>query len=462
MSSEFRSAYTLASRLTLWNAFIYIVFFGSAFALFYAGISAVMHEDFDADLRADIEQFRVMLAHDGWQSVTREIDREVLEEGPENIYFRISDSAGRVLHASDLSRWRDLPVVTTLSGLGYTEGALLPITAPDDDYTARVAVGRIADDRVLEIGESTEELNDFLELLMMTFAATFTLVVVFASVAGWFLVRHAMSGVVAVTDAALDVTGGALNRRVAVAARGSEIERLADTFNTMLERIDTLISGMREMTDNVAHDLRSPLARIRANAEMALASAETVDEYRDATADTLEECDRLMHLINATLDVAEVEAGIARLDMRAVDISKVAEEACELFAPIAEDNSICLRAEIESGCLVSGNLPLLQRMLSNLLDNALKYSESKAEVLVKVQSGDNFVCVSVCDTGIGIGIENQARIFDRFFRCDQSRSRSGCGLGLSLVRAVASAHGGRVVVTSTPDVGSEFSVTLPV
>jgi heavy metal sensor kinase len=447
--------------LTLWNASIFVAFFGLAFVLFYFAIRTAMLNDFEQELHEDVEEFRLLLSEDGWQAVISEIDREVLEENPQKVFFRISDSTGNIRYTSDLSLWSELPPIPQLRNTGEEAITMISIVAPDDDYSARVAIGWIGPDSILEIGETTEELFDFLEVLLATFSGTFILVVVFASVAGWLLVRRAMRGVEAVTAAAVDVANGTLNRRVEVATEGLEIERLAATFNLMLERIHTLISGMREMTDNVAHDLRSPLARIRANAEMALSSANTVEEYRHATADTLEECDRLMHLINTTLDVAEAEAGIALHDIQTVDVSQMAEEACELFAPLAEDKHISVETEIQANCRVPGDLQLLQRMLANLLDNAFKYSEPDSRVTVRVQSESDEVCLSVSDSGVGIALEDQSRIFDRFFRCDQSRNQVGCGLGLSLVRAVAGAHRGDVKVSSTPGGGSEFTVVLP-
>jgi len=196
-------------------------------------------------------------------------------------------------------------------------------------------------------------------------------------------------------------------------------------------------------------------------AEMALSSAETMEEYCASAADTLEECDRLMHMINTTLDVAEAEAGAARLSMDTVDISSVAEDACELFGPIAEDKGIELSTSIEPSCQVQGNLQLLQRMLANLLDNAFKYSKRDSHINVSVNSSGDSILVSVRDEGIGISQQDLKKIFDRFFRCDESRSKTGCGLGLSLVRAVAIAHGGNIDVSSKPGDGSEFRIILP-
>jgi signal transduction histidine kinase len=166
-------------------------------------------------------------------------------------------------------------------------------------------------------------------------------------------------------------------------------------------------------------------------------------------------------MINATLDVSEAEAGAARMRMKNVNLSLVAEDACELFGPIAEDKGILLSTRIEPDCHVQGNLQMLQRMLANLLDNAIKYSEHDSCITVGVNTQNNAIQVSVRDEGIGISQQDLKKIFDRYFRCDESRSRSGCGLGLSLVRAITIAHAGHIDASSTAGAGSEFRITLP-
>jgi len=463
MLSRHNRQRTLASRLTMWNASIYVAFFGSAFLLFYLSISTILHNELDVDLTEDLAEFRMLLEEDGFSGVKLEIQREIMSDGPENIFFRLVDRQGNTVFASNLSYWDEAGIDHEMLGQVTQDSGpvLTTISAPEDDYDARVVYGWIGPDMIMQTGESMEEIQEILDLLSTIFLVTFAVVVVFASVTGWFLARRALRGVEAVSRAAIDVANGTLDRRVQAHMEGAEIERLAATFNAMLDRIHTLISGMRDMTDNVAHDMRSPLARIRANAEMTLTGNPTNEEYRASAADTIEECDRLIHMINTTLDVAEAEAGAARLGMKSINLSRVAEDACELFGPIAEDKGIVLTTSIDMDCHVQGNLQMLQRMLANLLDNALKYSERDGHINLDVNAQDNAVLVSVRDEGIGIPQQDLKKIFDRFFRCDSSRSKSGCGLGLSLVRAVILAHGGQIDVTSRPGHGSEFRITLP-
>jgi signal transduction histidine kinase len=249
---------------------------------------------------------------------------------------------------------------------------------------------------------------------------------------------------------------------VPVTGRGEEIDRLAITFNNMLERIQELIKGMKEMIDNIAHDLRSPLTRIRGIAETTIITAGSVSDYEAMTGNIIEECDRLISMINTMLDISEAEAGVSRLDMTEINISELVRNACELFQPIAEDRGTSLISDLETDIYIYADNQKLQRVIANLLDNALKYTRKGGTVTVSSDQNEQDITVSFADNGIGISEEDLPHIFKRFYRCDRSRSQAGIGLGLSLVQAIVHAHGGKISVTSLPDKGSTFTLTLPI
>lgn len=175
----------------------------------------------------------------------------------------------------------------------------------------------------------------------------------------------------------------------------------------------------------------------------------------------IEDCDLILGMINTMLDISEAEAGACVLKVEEVDISRVARDACELFEPMAEDKGVTVISRVIDRCCVSGDLQRLQRMVANLLDNALKYTPSEGTITVSVNDDEENVVISVSDTGIGISEEDLSHIFERFYRCDQSRSQAGIGLGLSLALAIARSHGGNITVRSRPGKGSTFTVTLP-
>lgn len=454
---------TLAARLTFWYAGIFILFFGAAFLFFHVIIDSILDQRIDEDLQEDITEFRLLWDSEGSDRVKEEIKRELLSNEPGEVLIRLIDIDGNEIFAPDKSHWSDLghhkEILEQLTV--ESDSLLTSIQKAGDDYDIRMIHGLINPGTILQIGETTEDKEEFMELLLKIFAVTFCLVILLAVWVGWFMARHALRGVEEVSRAAEDVANGTLDRKVTVNAKGAEIERLVSNFNRMVARIRRLISGMREMTDNIAHDMRSPLARIRANSELALSSAKTLDDYKNSAADTLEECERLLDMINTTLDVAEAEVGIANIVTENVDISKVLKDACELFEPIAENKEIELSTDIACECRVQGNPRYLQRMLANLLDNALKFTPPNGQIDVSVNSKDGTVSASIRDSGIGIAESDQPHIFERFFRCDPSRSQPGFGLGLSFVHAVARIHGGELEVSSILGQGSEFKVKLP-
>ena len=283
-----------------------------------------------------------------------------------------------------------------------------------------------------------------------------------AAVIGWFLARRALSGVGGIAAAARKISDGDLKIRAPVSGRQDEIDQLAGTLNHMLDRIQTLIRGISEMSDNIAHDLKSPVTRIRGLAEITLTTDPSGEAYEIMAASTIEECDRLLEMINAMLFISRAEAGVHDIRSARVDLNALVGDALRLFETTAADKQLRLDFEAAPAAAVKGDARMLQRMIANLLDNAIRYTPAGGRVRVVIApSSDQGVRIDFSDTGIGISGDDQDRIFERFFRCDPSRTESGSGLGLSLARAVARAHGGDITVQSKPGKGSTFSAILP-
>jgi signal transduction histidine kinase len=187
----------------------------------------------------------------------------------------------------------------------------------------------------------------------------------------------------------------------------------------------------------------------------------SMGEYEGMAASTIEECDRLLDMINTMLMISKTESGVDQISREEIDLAVLVQKACELFEPTAEDKGVTLSCDVPGRTRLTGETRMIQRMLSNLLDNAIKYTPSGGSITVSAREDNAHVVISVKDTGVGISSSDLPRIFERFYRCDQSRSQSGIGLGLSLARAIARAHGGDITATSTPNQGSTFTVTLP-
>jgi signal transduction histidine kinase len=299
--------------------------------------------------------------------------------------------------------------------------------------------------------------HDFREFL----AWPLLIIIVLSALAGWFMARRALSGVVQLTRTASAVSEGALNERVPVKGQKDEIDRLAETFNTMLEKINILILGMKETNDNIAHDLRSPITRLRGNAEPAITAKAEDGEAQPLAGHIIEECDHLLAMINAMLDISEAEAGIVKLNIEQIDVVSMIHDAVDLFRPLADNKHIDIEVRTPDVVSVNTDKRRLQRVLGNLLDNALKYSRSPGNVRIAVNADDGHAVIEIDDNGIGISAEDLPHIFDRFFRAEKSRTAPGSGLGLSLAKAFVISLGGSISVNSILDEGSVFTVVLP-
>jgi heavy metal sensor kinase len=307
-----------------------------------------------------------------------------------------------------------------------------------------------------------ENYTRFIEVFRKIFITTMAILFLLAAGVGWFMARRALAGVEMVTQTARRISNGNLQERVPVNKREDEIDQLAQTFNQMLDRIQTLVTGTKEMSDNIAHDLKSPITRIRGMSEVTLTTGVSLDDFETMAAGTIEECDRLLDMINTMLVISRTEAGVSSLEKKEIDISAVVRDACDLFQSAAEDKRLTMVCQADEKISVDGDIRLIQRMIANILDNAIKFTPPGGRVDVSIDTNDNQgVKIKVADTGIGISPNDLSQIFERFYRCDPSRSQTGTGLGLSFARTVARAHGGDISVTSSQGHGSTFLIILP-
>ncbi len=454
---------TLSFRLTLWYAGIFALSSCVAFLLFYMLITSVIRERIDQELLGQVNRFSTVLATEGVEALKSVAVIEAQAAGVKKVFFRFVALNGQAFSSSNMSYWQDIVIRKSALKqlLGGSNYVFETITIPNRKEEVRILYAMLGPTIVLQVGQAMESYSRFLDAFKGIFITTMTFLIVVAAGVGWFMARQAVSGVEAVTRTAQKISGGTLEERVPVKARGDEIDQLATTFNQMLDRIQALLTEIKEMSDNMAHDLRSPITRIRGIAEVTLSTGKSLAEYEAMAANTIEECDRLLDMINTMLIISKAEAGVVHLTREEIDLAGVVQEACRLFDPTAEDKGITLSCHAPDESHFIGDKRMIQRMLSNLLDNAIKYTPSGGSVNVSVAENEARVVVSIKDTGMGMSPTDLPHIFERFYRCDESRSQTGIGLGLSLARAIARGHGGDITATSSPNQGSTFTVTLP-
>jgi heavy metal sensor kinase len=455
--------HTLAFRLTLWYAGIFMLTSCVAFLFFYFLITSVMRDRTDQDLLGEARTLSSMLKVQGMKAVKRQIIFEAQAAGEKKIFFRLLSLDGQEFSSSNMSYWRNIGVgkAAIEQLIGENRPVFRTISLPDRKHNIRVLYTIVGRNIILQLGQSMENYTRFIEAFRKIFVTTMASLFIVAAIIGWFMARRALVGVEAVTRTARQISESSLTERVPVKKYQDEIDQLAITFNQMLDRIQTLVKGIREMSDNIAHDLKSPITRIRGISEVSLSTGASEKEYEKMAASTVEECDRLLDMINTMLVISRTEAGVNKLDAKELEIGAVVRDACELFRSSAEDKDVRLVCDVSGNFSVSGDNRLIQRMIANLLDNAIKYTPAGGSVEVTVSTGnDNAVAIEVKDTGIGISEKEMPRIFERFYRCDPSRSEAGIGLGLSFARAIARAHGGDISVFSKSGQGSTFTVTF--
>jgi signal transduction histidine kinase len=367
---------TLLFRLTFLYAGIFTLSSLLVFFIFYFKIYTVTMDGMDEELLGEIEAYSSVMGEEGIEGVKTRIAEEAESEDPHEEFYRLLAVNGEVLATTDISSWGPVDIHDSLAKLSSddVDHVFKTLTPPEQENKARMISAVIGPDVVLQIGETLEDAQEYLEIFRNLFLMLLIILMFLSALIGWFIARRALLDVEEVTETAAEISRGVYDRRVQVKDRFEEIKRLGNTFNIMLDRIQNLLKSMREVNDNIAHDLRSPLTRIRGTAEMSLMSEKSIDDYKNLAASTVEECDNLIDMINTMLDITEIESGVSEPKIENFDLVKLILEAYELFLPVAHEKKIKMKVDLPEKLDFRGDRKNLQRIVSNLLDNALKYT----------------------------------------------------------------------------------------
>ncbi|MDB5536606.1 MAG: hypothetical protein JWP26_3300 [Devosia sp.] len=440
---------TSTVRLTATFILIFVLFAILLLAFITWQSSVQIQRQQTDDIDREIRQLQRIESNQGIRALAFAVDRFSSRPGP-GVYY-LGDAAGQYL----LGNVTQIPVEALrdpgVYSFDYQPANPVQDDGGDDERPPRpgfavVRSVQLDNGMVLVVGRDVVERRGYSAIIVQSFLVGVIGIILFSVVAGGITARRVLRRIDTIRDTSTKIMSGNLSERVPITRRNDEFDGLATNLNAMLDRIEQLLQGLKEVTDNVAHDLKTPLTRLRNQAEAALRDGASDQSRQKALETTIAESDRLIQTFNALLMIARAEAGAPSGALADVDVSAVVADVAELYGPVAEDEGITIETAITPDVHLHGNRELIGQAMVNLLENAVKYAKPLAgpagRIAVGLRQADGRVIIEVADNGPGIPLEDRKRVIERFVRLDASRTETGSGLGLSLVDAVTRLHGG--------------------
>jgi heavy metal sensor kinase len=426
-------------RLTAWYFGLFSLSLAVLFGFVYWTLDGTLRKSNSELLHSKVKEFADTYIDSGLTEIAKDSSQKRSDE----FLIRLSNSQNKTLFAS-------LPYSDPQGPAALKALETRPITPTERGFQ-------------LQIGRNALRKRVLLQHFVASCAAVTFPVLLLALAGGALMANRALRPLRVLTATVQNIVAtGKLDARIPPENTAGELRDLVISFDQMLGKIESLVQGMRGVLDNVAHDLRTPITRLRGVAEMALSKPGDLAGSQEALADCVEESERVITMLNTLMDISEVETGAMKLNLRPVNVAGLARQLTEFYAEVAQEKGIEISLAADGPCEAVADENRLRQALGNLLDNAVKYTPAGGSVKVAVEQTASQVVVSVRDTGIGIPPEDLSRVWERLFRGDKSRSQRGLGLGLSLVRAIAQAHSGDCQVQSEPGAGSEFTLRIPI
>ena len=451
---------TISFRLNLWYAAIFLVSAALIFTLIYFLLGAAIDRKDRDVIEARLREY-IAIYENGGVAALRDWTTRVNETRKQRMFFvRLAAADHTALLLIMPEDWFEDDVALVDGGTKMRTDDWIRVPR-DKEIDLTVATMALKDGTVLQVGRSSDSRATLLGKFRQVFLMVIPPLLLLGFIGGAFLTRRMTKPLGNIVDAASSVINtGRMDVRVPVQSAHDELQDLVLLFNRMLQHNEKLFQALRESLDNVAHDLRTPLARLRAGLEGTVRGESLAGVAQDAIVEALEETDRVETIIRTLMDVAHAESGLMSLRLEETDIRLLVGDVVELYELIAQEKGIRITSDLREPLCVRVDAARMRQVLANLLDNAIKYTFAGGLVTISAHRHDGQVELIFRDTGPGISRTDLPRIWERLYRGDKSRSQHGLGLGLSLVKAIVHAHGGWVEVTTTEGTGSEFRVFL--
>lgn len=384
--------------------------------------------------------------------VKKTIVERVLYSGSQNVFYSVSAADGETIaESSNIDLFR--PALGRLRG----EERYVNLNTPAGAF--RVITETLYDGTTVRIGYTLRQTRENLEEFALLFWVVTAIILLPGMICGWLIARGFVSGIRRVSDAAARIAEGDFSQRVEQKNDGAEIDDLVSVFNAMTANTEHLLTELRDVTDNVAHDLRTPLTRIRTIAEITISGPQDLASYREAIIDIAEDSSGMIAMINSMLEITRIENNFEALKTSTFSLSAQLRQAYEIFSMQAEEKNLEFTLSLpDHDVMIDADKLKLQRVISNLLDNAVKFTPENGRVALSLTEEPDALIMRVADSGVGISDADKKHIFERFFRADESRTKPGNGLGLSMVHAIVLAHGASIEVSDTEGGGTTFTI----
>ncbi|MFK5926117.1 MAG: ATP-binding protein [Desulfuromusa sp.] len=453
---------SLASRLTLLYTLLFAVLSLLVFGVMNYNLRVNLRDRIDQEFLGDGREFVEIFQQGGLKAVAEEIQLESEGEGVDQVFIRIYAPDLQIVETSDMQTWNDLPKHSSiLENLIHEQ--FDTVTLATHSGQARIFYQPLGNGYILQAGTLLSFDEKLLANFQRVFIFAFSFILLAAVLIGFYISKRSLAGVQRVKETADQISRGNLSQVISFHDHTEEVNDLITSINRMQLRIQTLIKELQDVSNNIAHDLRSPVTRIRGLAETTLSGVQSLEEYQGMSGSVIEECDGLVGMINTMLEIAETDAGVTPLDKTPVNISAIIRDVAELYSPVAEDKNISVSLKIvDDPIIISGDRSRLQRAFANLLDNALKFTHEGGRVALDAKRENHTAQITVADSGLGIPAKDLPHVWERFYRADRSRSTPGTGLGLSLVQSIILAHGGTIDIASSEGAGTQVTVCLDI